>query len=293
MPELPEVETIRRDLVRKVANKKIVHVDVRQAKAVAGMKTKFVHLLTGNRIRAIERRGKLMLWRLALPRQGIDTALVHLKMTGQLIYEKKRDGIVEVVAGGHRLTERDFDLPNSHTQVILTFGDMGKLFFNDLRRFGYMKPATAAQAEAALDKFGPEPLGKDFTWQYFQEIFFGKKTSVKALLLNQELIAGLGNIYVDEACFCAGVRPERRVGLLTPTERRKLFLCIPRILKNAIKHRGTTFKDYLDSEGKRGNYSDFLMVFDRDGQSCRRCGTVIKKTRAAGRGTHFCPTCQR
>ncbi|MSU75257.1 MAG: hypothetical protein EXS55_01975 [Candidatus Magasanikbacteria bacterium] len=370
MPELPEVETIRQDLLKKLINKKIARVVVYKPMSVANQKAAFIKALQDNAITNIERRGKLLVWSLKFPtvipseprgdegslsvvgepeishplRRGIRNdksvaLLVHLKMTGQLIYikmsfprkrESSGDGSpiksgMTVVAGGHKLSEKDIDtLPNKWTRIVFVFADGGELFFNDLRLFGYMKLATQSEVDAALKKYGPEPpltlpspvgrggdspllagegrrvrsrsqdAGKDFTLSYFSSLFKKRKnTNLKALLLNQELIAGLGNIYVDEVCFVAGVKPTRRVGSITKAEQQKLFHAIPKILTEALKHRGTTFRNFLDSSGKKGNYTDFLMVYDRDGQPCKRCGKIILKTKAAGRGTHFCPKCQK
>jgi len=292
MPELPEVETIRQDLVKKILNKKIAHVEVVRDKAVGEMGKKFVQALVGNSITAIHRRGKLLI---AILKNSKDSLLIHLRMTGQLIYEKEVKNKVEIVAGGHKMSEKDIEnLPNKSTQVVIVFADGAQLFFNDQRRFGYMKLASPETVAAALKKYGPEPLTKDFTEEHLKKIFTARQnTTVKAVLLNQELIAGLGNIYVDEVCFCAGVRPQRRVKTVTASERKKIFNCIPKILKEAIRHRGTTFRNFLDSSGREGNYTTFLRVYDRDGEPCRRCQTLIQKTNAAGRGTHFCPKCQK
>lgn len=305
MPELPEVETIRNDLRKKILNKKIVQVDVRNGKAVNFENKFFIQALRGNAILEINRRGKLMIFRLSHPviltrqpagknlsKRIITSVLVHLKMTGQLIYEKKIRNKIEVIAGGHKLTEKDFDLPNKHTQVIFAFDDHGELFFNDLRRFGYMKLATDADVEKSLSGFGIEPLTYDFTYENFISALGKRKVTIKVALMDQKKIAGIGNIYADEICFCAGVLPPRQVATLTASEKKRIFACIPDILKMAIKHRGTTFKDYLDSEGKKGNYTDFLQVFDREGEKCLRCGGVVKKIKSNGRGTHFCPSCQ-
>ena len=297
MPELPEVETIRNDLRKKILNKKIVQVEIRQGKAVNFENKFFVQALHGNSFGKIDRRGKLMIFQLKdnfkiSKARVITSVLVHLKMTGQLIYEKKIGTKVEVVAGGHKLIEKDFDLPNKHTQVIFTFDDRGELFFNDLRRFGYMKLATDEEVERVLSVFGIEPLTKNFTYENFLAALGKRKVTIKVALMDQKKIAGIGNIYADEVCFCAKVLPMRQVATLTDSEKKKIFTCIPEILKMAIKHRGTTFKDYLDSEGRKGNYTDFLKVFDREGESCERCGEVVKKIKSNGRGTHFCPGCQ-
>ncbi|MEK7625528.1 MAG: bifunctional DNA-formamidopyrimidine glycosylase/DNA-(apurinic or apyrimidinic site) lyase [Patescibacteria group bacterium] len=298
MPELPEVETIRNDLRRKVLNTKIVQVEIRKPKAVNFENKLFIQALRGNKFKEIDRRGKLMIFRLknsfrVSKNRAATSVLVHLKMTGQLIYEKKIKDKLEVIAGGHKLTENDFCLPNKHTQVILTFDDKGILFFNDLRRFGYMKLATDSDVEKVLSGFGIEPLTPNFTYKNFLAALGKRKVTIKVALLDQKKIAGIGNIYADEVCFCANVLPTRPVASLTSIEKKKLFTCIPEILKKAIKHRGTTFKDYLDSSGKKGNYTDFLQVFDREGEKCPRCGGVVKKIKSNGRGTHFCPGCQK
>jgi len=325
MPELPEVETIRQDLEKKILNTKIVQVVVYNKKSVGGDSNKFVRALKGHSFIKINRRGKLMIFRLD---QGSTSLLVHLKMTGQLIYERELKNKVDVVAGGHKLSVADIEnLPNKHTRVAFVFANGGQLFFNDLRIFGYMKLASVETVENVLKKFGPEPLsplpggevrakspdgasplfgvrGRSqgetrmispvLTFDYFSNLFKKRqKTTVKAMLLNQELIAGLGNIYVDEVCWCAGIMPSRRVGTVTKAEQKKLFACIPKILKEAIKHRGTTFRNFLDASGRKGNYTDFLKVYDRDGKKCQRCGAIIKKIKTAGRGTHFCPKCQK
>ncbi len=278
-------------------NKKIVQVEIRQAKAVNFENKFFVQALRGNSFGEIDRRGKLMIFRLKKSfkisgSRVITSVLAHLKMTGQLIYEKKIGKKVEVVAGGHKLIEKDFDLPNKHTQVIFTFDDRGELFFNDLRRFGYMKLATVEEVQKVLSAFGIEPFTKNFTYENFLAALLKRKVTIKVALLDQKKIAGIGNIYADEVCFCAGVLPTRPVVSLSAAEKKKIFVCITEILKMAIKHRGTTFKDYLDSEGKKGNYTDFLKVFDREGEKCGRCGNLVKKIKSNGRGTHFCPGCQ-
>ena len=316
MPELPEVETIRRDLIKKILNKKITVVKVLKARSVGGSAAPFIKILTGNSFSRVDRRGKLLILRFASAAligsgKTAPTALLcHLKMTGQLIYEKETKTKIEIVAGGHKLSEKDIDaLPNQWTRIAFVFADGSELFFNDLRLFGYMKLASTEEVEKALKKYGPEPIeiplpagegqrvrahSPEFIFDYFSSLFSKRKnTTLKALLLNQELIAGLGNIYVDEVCFCAGVRPMRRVGSVSKAEQKKIFVCIPKVLTKALKHRGTTFRNFLDSSGKKGNYTDFLRVYDRDGEPCKHCGTIIRKTVAAGRGTHFCPSCQR
>ncbi len=286
MPELPEVETIRRDLEKKIIGKKIVNVLVLQKKSVHYPVEKFKQVVVGDKISAINRRGKLLYFSFQKSKLFL---LIHLKMTGQLIYRQKK----KITAGGHSLGSIDFELPNKFTRVIVTFIDGSELFFNDLRRFGYFKLVTGEEKDRILEKsFGIEPLTADFKYQPFAKLFVKRKTNIKALLMNQKLIAGLGNIYADEVCFCVGVKPERRVDKVTEAEKKKLFKCISKVLQLAIKNRGTTFNSFVDSEGKSGSHVTFLKVYGRGGEKCRHCKGVIKKIRVAGRGTHFCPNCQ-
>lgn len=290
MPELPEVETIRRGLERKILNKKIITVKALDNKVVKNKD--FANILLGQKIIKIERRGKLLAFLLS----NHEYLFTHLKMTGQLIYSSVipvQAGIHSIVAGGHSLNS-SADWGNKYTRAIIAFSDKSELWFNDLRRFGYMKIVSEKEKEKVWEKdFGIEPLTPNFTWDNFRKLFLKRKTNIKALLMNQKLIAGLGNIYVDEACFCAGILPERKITTIKPEEIKKLFICIPRILKVAIKNRGTTFSSFVDGEGKKGSHVKFLNVYGRAGEKCKKCGTLIKKIKHAGRGTHFCPKCQK
>jgi len=286
MPELPEVETIRRDLEKKIIGHKIIAVEIRDRKIVKNGATDFQKELVGNEIKKIWRRGKLLMFEIKNDR----FLLTHLKMTGQLIYKNH----CKITAGGHSLGEIDFQVPNKFTRVFFSFTGGRRLFFNDMRRFGYMKIVDASEKERIWEKdFGIEPLTANFTWENFKNIFVGRKTITKALLMNQKLIAGIGNIYADEICFCARVLPWRRAGALGESELKKIFTCCTKVLQVAIKNRGTTFNDFVDSDGKSGGHYDFLNVYERDGEKCHRCKSIIKKARHAGRGTHFCEVCQK
>ncbi len=199
-----------------------------------------------------------------------------------------------MVAGGHNLTESDLRVSNRFTRVIISFADKTHLYFNDMRRLGYMKIVSPGEKEKIVkNDYGIEPLTPDFTLAAFVKLFAHRKTNIKALLMNQKLIAGIGNIYADEICFCAGILPWRKAAGLKPAEIKELFRCIPRVLKAAVKNRGTTFSQFVAGNGKRGGHFRFLNVYKRAGEKCKRCGGIIKKTRHAGRGTHYCPKCQR
>ncbi|MFA6551588.1 MAG: bifunctional DNA-formamidopyrimidine glycosylase/DNA-(apurinic or apyrimidinic site) lyase [Patescibacteria group bacterium] len=286
MPELPEVETIRRDLEAKIKNKEIVGIAVKKPSVVRGAYKKLIAAMDGQAITAINRRGKLLIAVLRDDR----FLLIHLKMTGQLIYEYKQ----EIIAGGHSFAKTDLDLPGKHTHVIISFRDGSHLYFNDLRQFGYMKIVDKKGLEEELAKFGIEPLTADFTLANFKKIFARRKTSVKALLLNQKLIAGIGNIYADEICFYAGIRPSRTAPTLNNAEIKKLYQGCKIILQKAIKARGTTFNTFRDADGNKGGFIKFLKVYGRKGERCKRCRAgVIIKIKQGGRGTHYCPECQK
>lgn len=285
MPELPEVETIRRDLSKKILNKKITNIKIKKNKIVKSNNQQFKKILNNNYFSNINRIGKLLIFKLKNKNKYL---LIHLKMTGQLIYKDKN----QIIAGGH-VNPAD-KLPGKYTHVIFNFSDKSNLFFNDLRQFGYLKLVNEKELAEIKFKFGPEPLTKQFTLKKLAEIIKTKKTPIKAVLLNQNLIAGLGNIYVDESLFAAQINPTKKSNKLTDKQIKKLHSAINKIIKKAIKYRGTTFNNYVDAEGRQGNFIKLLKVYHRDGKMCTRCKkNTIKKIKTAGRGTHFCPKCQK
>jgi formamidopyrimidine-DNA glycosylase len=287
MPELPEVETIRQDLIKVLVGRKIVGVEIIDKKAIKSSLASFKEVLLNKKITNIDRIGKLMIIDLG----GKDFLLVHLKMTGQLIYRYK-DKIIE---GGHSLSVAPTkEFPPKYAWVIWSFDDGAKLCFSDMRKFGYLKIVGGLALEKIVGGYGPEPLTKNFTYANFIAAL-GKRTApIKSLLLNQALIAGIGNIYADEACFEAKIFPGTPANKLTEAEKKNLFTAINYILKKAIKHKGTTFKDYLSPHGKKGNFSDLLKVYKRDKQNCFRCLTaIIANKKISGRSSRYCPVCQK
>ena len=293
MPELPEVETVRRDLLANLLDKKIAGVAVLNDKTVSGSTENFLKILSGSFFVDIMRRGKLLIFKL---NKKDSYLLIHLKMTGQLIYLSGNS----VIAGGHSLRAHSFEksvggeLPNKHTRVIINFKDKSRLFFNDLRKFGYMKVVNKEELEIFIAKnYGPEPLSAEFTLIGFSAQLKRHRRNIKAVLLDQKVVAGLGNIYVDEVLFAAGVRPMRLAAELTKSEIAKIYQAILNILPQAIKYRGTTFSNYVDGQGKKGNFSAKLQVYGRDKETCYRCGHKLIKTKIAGRGTHYCSYCQK
>lgn len=285
MPELPEVETIRRDLASVLPRHKITAIKIYHTSAVQPSGTRFKKILLKNKIAKVERRGKLLILPL---NDKKNILLIHLKMTGQLIYFSARHKI----AGGHGATV-DLNLPNKFTHVEIEFANHAKFYFNDQRRFGYCKIIKSDELPNILKKFGPEPLTPAFTLAVLKKIFQTSTASVKAQLLDQTKIAGIGNIYADEILFSAQVRPMRRINSLTETEIKKIFSCTNKILTSAVKNRGTTMSDFVDGRGTVGGYQKYLRVYDRAKMKCAKCKSLILKTRIAGRGTHYCPKCQK
>ncbi len=287
MPELPEVETIKRDLKNAVLNNKIIAVQInKKASIKETSRKKFISELTGSRFTKIERVGKLLIFFLHENKY----LLIHLKMTGQLIYVKKQDE--QVVAGGHPEPESLKSLKNKHTRVEFEFSDRSRLYFNDMRRFGYMQLASQKQLDKILSQYGLRPFSRQFTLENFIDALKTSRT-IKAALMNQKIIAGIGNIYADEACFEAGVRPDKKANELSESEFINLHRSIIKVLKKAIEKKGTSFSNYLNADGRPGYNADFLRVYGRAGKKCRCCGVEIKKKKVAGRGTHYCPDCQK
>jgi formamidopyrimidine-DNA glycosylase len=291
MPEMPEVETIRRDL-SALLGKKITALKILSPKSASHSAAFFEKSLLGNKLIKVDRRGKLLILSIS---NGL-FLLIHLKMTGQLIYQSKNLKVV----GGHSLSSGSYEksvggkLPNKHTRAIFNFSSGGVLYFNDLRKFGYLKLVKKDELEKILkNNYGPEPLSSEFTAEKLKKIFKTRKTNIKAVLLNQKLISGLGNIYVDEALFAAKIRPTRPANKIKPKEIERLVKETNKLIKFAIKHRGTTFSNYVDSKGKKGNFSQFLKVYGRGKEKCLVCGNPIIKIKIAGRGTHYCQNCQK
>lgn len=280
MPELPEVETIKRELDRKIADKKIAGVILESSfeKKVSPAGVKFVVFLVGKRIKKISRRAKLLIFDL----NAGQFLLIHLKLTGQLVYVSKAERPVS-------------KLPNKFTRVTFCLSGGDYLFFNDLRKFGYMKFVDAVGLEAELKKYGIEPFDKNFSFDAFVQIIERRKNrTIKNVLIDQTLIAGIGNIYSDEICFCAGVRPTRLVRTLLDVGRKRIFSQIRKILSAAIKHKGSSVDDYVKSDGQQGSYQKMLKVYGRVGEVCRKCKkSKIVRVKINGRSSCYCPNCQK
>ncbi len=273
MPELPEVETIRRSLEPFILGRTIQSVAVHLSKTVTGLSPDaFIRTLTGKKVLALGRRGKYLLITLS---EGW-TLRVHLRMTGHFICTS-----TPAVAGPH--TRVEFFLDNGC-----------HLVFDDQRTFGTMTLAQNGCFDpSGFDHLGPEPLSEAFTPEHLIRVAGKRHAPIKSILLNQALIAGVGNIYADESLFLAGIAPSRPASSLTLHEWAALHQAINQVIQDGIRHRGTSIQSYMDADGRTGTYQDHLSVYQRDGHPCPRCHTPVIRIVIAGRGTHFCPQCQR
>jgi len=293
MPELPEVETIVRQLQRAIVGKKIKNTQILLPKIVKAPRGAFLKATTGATITRVWRRAKL----LVLELNNGWGLLIHLKMTGQLIYTKTRN-VIPAEAGiqdsGSRLKAGMTN--QKYTHVIFNFSDGTRLFFNDLRQFGYIQLVKSLNLQDFFikEKVGPEPLEEDFTLADFQALLTKRpKAKIKQFLMDPKNIAGIGNIYTDEILFFAGVNPLRRVKTLKSGEVIKVFEGIKQILMAAVKLKGTSASDYLDAFGRPGNFVKKLKVYGREGKKCVKCKGVVRRMKIGGRSAHFCPACQR
>jgi formamidopyrimidine-DNA glycosylase len=287
VPELPEVETVKRGLRQLIVGKRITEITTDTAKSFPNAPADVRQFVIGSEIVAIRRRAKVLLIELST---GY-TLLVHLKMTGQVVYVG-----AERFGAGHPNDSLINELPDKSTRVTVAFADGTHLYFNDQRKFGWVKlfPTTEVMNIDFMKKLGPEPLAADFTAQDFAARLLRRKNSnIKTVLLDQTVIAGVGNIYADESLWSAKIHPATLVCNVPKAKIAKLFTELVAVLRLSIEKGGSSDKNYVNAEGKKGSYISFAKVFRREGKDCPRCGDTIIKTRVAGRGTHTCPTCQR
>lgn len=337
MPELPEVETVRRGLQRLIVHKKVAQVTHDAPRSFPNAPADVEQFLIGATIAAVRRRAKVLL----IDLDSGYSLVIHLKMTGQLVFvghKKIEDGISNMEDGESQkaddqtpLTSRKASfrgrgddggltspssggvspsirfgaghpndsliglLPDKSTRVEITFEDSSKLFFNDQRKFGWMKlyPTVEVPNIAFMQKVGPEPLEDDFTPEQFAKRFARRaRTNIKAALLDQSVVAGVGNIYADESLWMAKIHPKTLVGDLPNSKFQLLYTSLREVMNLSIEKGGSSNSTYRDAEGNKGSYMQFANVFRREGQPCHRCGAIIEKSRVAGRGTHTCPHCQ-
>lgn len=248
MPELPEVETIRKDIERLAIGKTISAADVIEPRSVRNKPPYFKKCLTGGHFVKMERKGKLLIMELS----NGNFLLARLGMTGQLIYSREH-------------------LPAKHLRAMIRFEDGSILSFNDIRKFGYLFLATCAEKDSIASKIGMDPLDQGFSPDHFRSLLENKKGILEAFLLDQKIISGIGNIYADEICFRSKLKPDRKIESLNDKDIKKLYNSTIEIISLAVKHRGTSFSDYVDAEGKKENYIKRLNVYQREKEHCKNC----------------------
>ncbi len=288
MPELPEVETIRRGLEGLIMGNVITQVEVLNEKTFPVPNDLVQKIVVGQTISSFDRFGKVLVWNLS---NGY-SLLFHLKMTGQVVVVEP-DG--RRYAGGHPSQSMANPLPDSTSRVVFTLDSGEVVYYNDMRKFGWIKLEETADVakDPLVKRMGPEPLSDQFTLKGFARILTRHgRAPVMAVILDQSTVAGVGNIYADESLHLAKIHPARLAGDLTPAEVKRLYEAIKNIIGNGISQGGTSFSKYVNALGGKGNYLDVARVFRREGQPCPVCGTIIEKIRVAGRGTHVCPKCQ-
>ncbi len=280
MPELPEVETVRRGLEQRTLGFQIARLAVHRSRAIASPPDPeaFAAALVGCSVRQWQRRGKYLIGRLERNGAGAGHWGVHLRMTGQFLWLE---------------TPRE---PCSHTRVQLWDPAGRELRFVDTRSFGQMwwvpQQQPIEQVITGLKRLGPEPFSPAFSPAHLRQKLQGSTRSIKTALLDQSLVAGVGNIYADESLFAAGIRPQTPAGKLQRPQLEALHQALVEVLETSIGAGGTTFSDFRDLTGTNGNYGGVALVYRRTGEPCRRCGTAIRRDKLGGRSSHWCPSCQ-
>jgi formamidopyrimidine-DNA glycosylase len=308
MPELPEVETVRRELAEKLKDRKIVSIEIFHPKLIGvGPETlsqkrvankqnveKFITTLKDKKFINADRRGKILI----LSFSGDLNILVHLKMTGQFIFETPEDA--KKTGSKYRLLNKQsaplVQLPCKHTQALFRFKDKSVLYFNDVRKFAYLKLVLKEELPSVkeLQEYGPEPLEKSFNLEVFSNNLKRKsKSSIKLALLEPRVVVGVGNIYSDEILFFAGVRPDRLVGTLSDKEIKSIFEHIPKVLLKGIETKGSSVGDFIRTDGSWGTMGKHHFVYGRKKDDCLNCHTALKTIKLGGRSSTFCPNCQK
>ncbi len=276
MPELPEVETVVRGLATRLAGEIVTEVQVRWPRIIAtSSASAFERGLCGRQIAGVARRGKFIVMTL----KPAGYLLVHLRMTGQLLWVEPGDpDNLETLS------------QDAHSHVFVRFASGAALCYHDQRKFGRLYLVNDPQE--VTGNLGYEPLVESFTPDVLREALRHHRRRIKPLLLEQRILAGLGNIYVNEALWEAGIHPLRQAHTLTDAEVQRLYTAIRDVLRRAIENKGTTLRDYCDPQGQPGENQEYLAVHDRQGAPCYRCGQVIERMVVGGRGSYYCPRCQ-
>lgn len=274
MPELPEVETVKRSLEQIILKREIIDINIRRDSALKNITVQEINKIKNTKFKNIRRYAKYI----CLELSNNNILVIHLKMTGNVLILNNTDEL------------------HKHDHIVLTLDNKQELRFRDTRCFGYIAfyhSLDEAIQQENIQELAPEPEAQEFTQEYILNKYKKYKTNIKAVLLDQKkIVSGLGNIYVDEVLFRTGVHPERETNKLTEQEIIELHKNIILIIKEAVKQGGTSFRDYVDANGKKGKYSETLYVYGRKNQKCKVCDNKIEYKKLAGRGTHYCPVCQ-
>lgn len=294
MPELPEVETIARQLNTAVVDKIIEKVVVYRDKIFSGVPESLVRA----KVSKVGRRAKMVVIEFDSRDEVVQ---VHLKMTGQLIYTEKtqktktdkNQNEETRIVGGHPSSDWVAKLPSKHTRVEIVFEDGSKLFFNDMRAFGWMRIVSRTQEIKDLRTQVPDVVDVEFSLDYFTGVLSKIKRPIKVALLDQQLMGGIGNIYANDALNLARILPSRSANELTKAQTTALYDAIRFVIDLGIKTGGASAANYVDTRGLGGSYQNFFLTYKRDGQLCKNCGGKIVKIKLGGRGTFYCPDCQK
>jgi len=297
MPELPEVETIKEDLKDIIRNKHIKKVEIRLVKAIKNTSgRRFIQELKGDTFKSLSRRGKYLIFSL----KSGKSLVIHLGMTGRLIHSKTNEGISDYNQKFSRvmfiLGHRNFNKQKTGQAKRAVILDKGILRFVDMRGFGglYLIPKGGLEGFARLTALGPEPLSREFTPEVFKHLLKRHRARIKPLLLNQQFLTGLGNIYASESLYGARISPLKRADSLSDKEVKRLHSAIQKVLMGAIASHGASIDaSYVDAKGRKGSYQFKLKVYHREGKRCFRCGGVVKRIKQNNRSTYFCPKCQK
>ena len=274
MPELPEVENIVSGLKNLLKNCIINSVIILEKKLISFPEIgTFSRIIENKKILDISRRGKYILIHLS----SENILVIHLRMTGKLLVKSSDEPY------------------QKHTHIIFKLNNDKDLRFNNIRKFGrlYLIDSDNYENAGGLSNLGPEPLADDFDFEDFKKLFENRTAKIKSLLLNQKFIAGLGNIYTDEILFRTSIHPETPANKLREKDLKNIYFEMRKILKLGIKYNGTTFSDYVNAFGEKGSFQEKLQVYQKDGEDCPECGTIIEKDKVAGRSSYFCPHCQK
>lgn len=288
MPELPEVETIRRDLESEIIGLHFTAIKFLWTGSLKGISpSDFEKQVIGPRISGVRRRAKSLI----IDLDSSLSLLMHMKMTGHLLIEPAS---VRFDENGNWLDKKAAlsDPLNQFIRVVFWLGNGKIMAFSDLRKFGYIKLVTQAELNKFLDDYGPEPFSNDFSPEYLVQLFGAKKQAIKKVLMDQKNIAGIGNIYADEILWATKIHPETPANKLSNEQIEDIYNATREILQKSIKLRGTSTSDYRDTRGEKGKFEGELKAYKRTGLPCPRCQTSISRISVGGRGTHYCPKCQ-